>query len=394
MNDLEKLIQNLCPNGVERIRIGAFAKVQKTKNKGHISEEAYSITQRGLIPTNEFFGEKTKITSSDTSGYYLVYKDWFVYSPSRIDVGSINYLKVNGPVIVSPLDVVFSVDEEKILPLYLLTYLLSLYGMRQILDHRQGIEGTGRRTLPFAELAKVEVPLPPLPIQQRIVEILDKFTSLVSSLDSEIALRQKQYEFAGERIFCSIDQQYQWIPLGDVCEVFDGVHQTPEYVEKGIRFVSVENIDDIYGSNKYITEDAYNKYKNKPKVGDIFMTRITAGVIGQCAIVDKDEPLAYYVSLALLRPKKGISSRYLRAYLHSSTGKKELRKWIKVDATPTKINKGDINKVLILVPSFNRQLSIVRTLDTFESLLTNLKKERELRQKQYEYYREKLLTFA
>jgi type I restriction enzyme S subunit len=242
--------------------------------------------------------------------------------------------------------------------------------------------------------AKIQIPLPPLPIQQRIVEILDKFTSLVSSLDSEIALRQKQYEFAGERIFCSIDQQYQWIPLGDVCEVFDGVHQTPEYVEKGIRFVSVENIDDIYGSNKYITEDAYNKYKNKPKVGDIFMTRITAGVIGQCAIVDKDEPLAYYVSLALLRPKKGISSRYLRAYLHSSTGKKELRKWIKVDATPTKINKGDINKVLILVPSFNRQLSIVRTLDTFESLLTNLKKERELRQKQYEYYREKLLTFA
>lgn len=119
MSILEELLQELCPNGVEIEELGKIAVCQKARNKAHITEIAYSITQRGLVPTSDYFGEKTKITSSDTSGYYLVYKGWFVYSPSRIDVGSINYLRADGPVIVSPLDVVFSVDTTVIRPGFL-----------------------------------------------------------------------------------------------------------------------------------------------------------------------------------------------------------------------------------------------------------------------------------
>ena len=109
MSRLEELIRELCPDGVEWKRLEQVSQCEKTRNKHHVTENAYSITQKGLVPTKEYFGEKNQITSADTSNYYIVYKNWFVYSPSRIDVGSISYLKVVGPVIVSPIDVVFSI---------------------------------------------------------------------------------------------------------------------------------------------------------------------------------------------------------------------------------------------------------------------------------------------
>ena len=108
---------------VEWKKLGDFAMLQKTKNRKHVTENAYSITQAGLVPTKSFFKEKTNITSNDTSGYYIVEKEWFVYSPSRIDVGSISYLKDEGPVIVSPIDVVFSIDKTVCLPSFLLISL-------------------------------------------------------------------------------------------------------------------------------------------------------------------------------------------------------------------------------------------------------------------------------
>ncbi len=184
----------------ELVKLGEFASHQKEKNKNYITNDAYSITQNGLVPTKEFFKEKTHVTSSDTKGYYIVRENWFVYSPSRVDVGSISYLKVKGPVIVSPIDVVFSIDCEKCLPSYLLKYLLSHPGMRQLLKNREGVEGTGRRSLPFTAITHVQVPLPPLERQTQITQTLDHFESLISNLKTEIELRKKQYEYYREKL--------------------------------------------------------------------------------------------------------------------------------------------------------------------------------------------------
>lgn len=169
---------------------------QKTKNKDQQFNNAYSITQRGLIPTSEYFGEKTKITSSNTSNYYIVKKNWFVYSPSRIDVGSIGYHKSDEIAIVSPIDVVFSVDNKKIDNNYLLNFLLSANGMSQILFQRQGIEGTGRKNLPFDNFAKIEIPLPTIDEQKQIVYKINKFEKYINDiLIPKKKLYQKQYEY-------------------------------------------------------------------------------------------------------------------------------------------------------------------------------------------------------
>lgn len=183
--------------------------------------------------------------------------------------------------------------------------------------------------------------------------------------------------------------------LNTACGIFDGTHSTPNYKSSGVKFVSVENIANPYATNKYISYEDYNKYKVKPQIDDILMTRI--GSIGVCTVISRNEPLAYYVSLALLRPDTMVfDSKYLKYAIESLHGRKELRKRTLVNAVPIKINKDDIGKITIPVPPLPVQQEIVRILDHFTELTSELNSEltAELtaRKKQYAYYRDKLLT--
>ena len=179
--------------------------------------------------------------------------------------------------------------------------------------------------------------------------------------------------------------------LNTFCEVYDGTHQTPTYTDSGIKFVSVENINDLYNTKKYISENDFAKFKVIPQINDVMMTRI--GSIGVCSVIESNEPLAYYVSLALLRPdSKIVDSRYLKYVIESKHGRKELRKRTLVNAVPIKVNTGDIGKIKLPVPPLEVQREIVRVLDNFTFLTAELTAELTARRKQYEYYRDKLLT--
>ena len=181
--------------------------------------------------------------------------------------------------------------------------------------------------------------------------------------------------------------------LNTICNVYDGTHQTPQYTDSGIKFASVENIADPYATEKYISVSDYEKYKIKPQRNDLLMTRI--GSIGVCTVIESDEPLAYYVSLALLRPDNSIlNSRYLKYAIESLHCRKELRKRTLVNAVPIKINMGDIGKITLPVPPLPVQCEIVRILDNFAELTEGLNRELTARKKQYAYYRDKLLTFG
>lgn len=188
----------------------------------------------------------------------------------------------------------------------------------------------------------------------------------------------------------------KYYTLNTVCNVYDGTHKTPKYTDSGIKFASVENIADPYATEKYISISDYEKYKIKPQRNDLLMTRI--GSIGVCTVLENEEPLAYYVSLALLRPNNNeLNSRYLKYAIESLHCRKELRKRTLVNAVPIKINMGDIGKITLPVPPLPVQREIVRILDNFTELTEGLNRElaAELtaRKKQYEFYRDKLLTF-
>ena len=96
--------------------------------------------------------------------------------------------------------------------------------------------------------------------------------------------------------YCTNGVEFRKLNL--ICEIYDGTHTTPKYTEAGVKFASVENIRNPFESNKFISEEDYKKYKIKPRIGDVLMTRI--GSIGVCYVVESNEPLADYVSLATI----------------------------------------------------------------------------------------------
>lgn len=286
--------------------------------------------------------------------------------------------------------------QERIVSKFLAYVLRSTQIRKMFL--KKALGGTVK-SVPMKVLSNIEIPLPPIEVQTEIVRILDKFTSLEAELEAELDCRKRQYEYYRDKLL-SFDnvggQEVEWKKMSEVCEIYDGTHQTPKYQTEGIPFISVENIKDIYGSNKYISIEAYEAYKVKPKVGDVFMTRI--GSIGACAVFTKQEDVAYYVSLVLLRPNSAIlDSGFLKHLIESSIGKRELSKRTLHNAVPIKINKSDIGKVKLPIPSLEEQHRIVSILDRFESLTTSLQSglpaEIAARRQQYEHYRDKLLTF-
>ncbi|MEG0692591.1 MAG: restriction endonuclease subunit S, partial [Oscillospiraceae bacterium] len=130
----------------------------------------------------------------------------------------------------------------------------------------------------------------------------------------------------------------------------------------GIKFVSVENILNIYGSEKHISISDYAKgFKSFPEKGDVLMTRI--GDVGTSCIVETNEPIAYYVSLALFKHIT-ISSSFLNHYIKSKNFQNELNDRTLHHATPKKINKGEIGKCEVCYPICEREQQAIASVLT------------------------------
>ncbi|MDD6530005.1 MAG: restriction endonuclease subunit S [Prevotella copri] len=384
MKNLETLIQELCPDGVEFVKLGDVCKISRGKvySKKYLAEHIGEYPVYSSQTAND--GILGKIGTYDCDGKFLTWTTDGAYAGTVFyRQGKFSVTNVCGLISCS----------NPILSLKFLYYWLTIEAPKHV--H----QGMGNPKLMSNQMAKIEIPLPPIEVQTEIVRILDKFISLEAKLEAELDCRKRQYEYYRDKLL-SFDnvggQEVEWKKMSEVCEIYDGTHQTPKYQSGGIPFISVENIKDIYGSNKYISLEDYESYKIKPKVGDVFMTRI--GSIGVCAVFTKQADIAYYVSLALLRPNKEIlDSRYLKHFIESAIGRKELGKRILHNAVPIKINKSDIGKVKLLIPSLEEQHRIVSILDRFESLTTSLQSglpaEIAARRQQYEHYRDKLLTF-
>lgn len=177
--------------------------------------------------------------------------------------------------------------------------------------------------------------------------------------------------------FPEFDAPWNGAEMSSIAKVYDGTHQTPSYTDSGVKFVSVENIGDISNTEKFISEEAFKKdFKHKPRKGDILMTRITAGVIGATALVENDEPLGYYVSLAMIRPDELLNSSYLSTYINTDYFKHELHKRIIHVAFPKKINLSDIGKCLVSYPEKNEQLKISDFVGSIDAWLGNLRQQK------------------
>ena len=183
---------------------------------------------------------------------------------------------------------------------------------------------------------------------------------------------QKMFPKKGEKVpdirFDGFTDDWEQRKLGELVGIYDGVHQTPDYQDSGIMFLSVENIATLK-SEKYISEEAFERdYKVYPEKGDILMTRI--GDVGTTNVVETAEKVAFYVSLALLKPN-GIDSYFLSNAMKTNAFQKGLRERTLVTAIPQKINKDEIGKIDIFITNNDEeQKKIGAYFSNLDNLIT------------------------
>ena len=167
--------------------------------------------------------------------------------------------------------------------------------------------------------------------------------------------------------FPGFTEDWEQCELEELCNVYDGTHQTPRYTNSGVMFVSVENIKTLE-SDKYISEEDFkSEFKIFPEYGDILLTRI--GDVGSANIILDNIKRAYYVSLALLKPKD-INSLFLLALLASSSVQSEIWRRTLHIAFPKKINKNEISKVIVNKPSIPEQEKIGELIYALDRTIT------------------------
>ncbi|EGM52716.1 hypothetical protein LSGJ_00106 [Ligilactobacillus salivarius GJ-24] len=239
--------------------------------------------------------------------------------------------------------------------------------------------GSTFESINSSNIRNAQIMIPKDDEQTKIGHFLSRFDSLIALHQRKLehlqeqkkGLLQKMFPKNGETVpevrFPGFTDAWEQRKLGEVADIFDGTHQTPKYTDSGIKFVSVENIATLE-TEKYISQKAYeSEYSNKQaEKGDVLMTRI--GNIGTPKLIEKDEPLAYYVTLALLKPKN-IDSNFLVWGISSPKVQRNIWKLTLHIAFPKKINLGEINQVSISIPSINEQKKIGDFFKQLDSLI-------------------------
>ena len=250
-----------------------------------------------------------------------------------------------------------------------------------------------------ANLEQLRIPLPHIKIQEEIVKILDSFTNLIDALNEELSLRQKQFEYYREKLLTFDDNVYT-MSLGDCCVIkgrigFRG-YTIKDQVNKGEGAISLSpgNISEGIINYNQCTYISWDKYYESPEIminnGDIIFCKTAS--VGKVAVIN-DLPCEATINPQLVVLKEiNINKKYLYYYLSSNSIQNKVKSLAGVGSVPN-ISQSILNDLDISVPSSQVMKSIVEKLDAFESLISSLKEEIALRQKQYEYYREKLLTF-
>lgn len=219
------------------------------------------------------------------------------------------------------------------------------------------VASSGQPKFNKTELKRITISLPKSK-EQKCIGLYFQY------LDNLITLHQWKWYFFDKKVGNAWEQR----KLGELASIYDGVHKTPNYKDSGIMFLSVENIITLK-SKKYISEEDFERdYKVHPERGDIFMTRI--GDVGTTNVVESSEKLAFYVSLALLKPIDSYPY-FLNNAMKTNDFQMKLRKRTLVTAIPQKINKDEIGKLeLFITYNFVEQKKIGDYFRKLDQLIT------------------------
>ena len=404
MSKLEQLINELCPNGVEFKKIkNSYTRIKGTPiTAGKMKEIA---SDDGEIKI--FAGGKTVITAHEADiPNANITRVPAVLVQSRGVIDAVYYDK---PFTFKNEMWAYTADNPiKVKYLY--------YVLKNNIEHfREAASGMG--SLPQISLRVTEdfiIPLPPLPVQEEIVRILDKFTELTEELTEELTARKQQYEYYKDKLLTFEDDSVSWCELNDVIiSLNTGLNPrkffrlntedaTNYYVTireiRGGRIIPTDKTDRINDEALALCNNRSNL-----EIGDVLFSG--TGTIGETAVI-VEHPQNWNIKegvYAIKPNKKRILPKFLRYLLTATYIKTAYMKKV-AGGTVKSIPMGELKKLKIPIPypednekSLAEQQRIVDILDRFDKLCNDISEglpvEIEARQKQYEYYRDKLLTF-
>ena len=392
MSKLDELICEFCSNGVETVKIkNAFQRLKGTPITAARMKEINNL--EGEIKV--FAGGKTVITAKEK------------------DIPNANIIRVPAVLVQSRgvIDVIYydkpftfknemwaytTSDSTTVKYLF---YVLK-NNVQRFRDAASGMGSLPQISLPVTE--EFEIPLPPIEVQREIVRILDNFTELAAELTAELTARKTQYTYYRDELLAN-NYNSKIKRLEECCDsIADGDHQAPPKADSGIPFITISDIDERHEIDfnviKYVPDEYYNRLadKRRPQKGDVLYTVV--GSYGIPVYVKENKKFVFQRHIAILRPNNAVvDSRYLYHAMNGTAFHRQANLAAKGAAQKT-IGLASLAKMTVPVPPLDVQNRIVNVLDNFEKICADLNiglpAEIEARQKQYEYYRDKLLTFA
>ena len=391
MSKLDELIAELCPDGVEykeikdiaTVSIGEFVHKNKQLPNGPYPVYNGGITNTGFYDKYNRTANKIIISARGNAGYVnRVFVDFWS--------GNSCYT--------------LSVDDENVDWNYVYYALKNSENRLRGMQQKAGIPAISKK-----QIEEFVIPLPPLPVQQEIVRILDNFTELTTQLTAELKARKKQYEYYRDWLL-SQEELNKLCPdgvsykrLGEIGYFYGGLSgkSKHDFANGNAKFITYMNVYSNLAVDTEISDMVKigeNEKQNTVKHGDILFTGSseTLDECGISSVLTKETNEKLYLNsfcFGFRLIDKDLLLPDFSKYLFRS---KEIRKQIIRTAsgvTRFNVSREKMEQVIIPVPPLPVQQKIVRILDNFTELIAQLETELEARQKQYEYYRDKLLTF-
>ena len=400
MSNLDELIERLCPDGVEYKEINdCTIKVQNIKWKSYVGEDKQYIDLSSVDRERNIITETQNI-NADTApsrAQQIVMKDDIILGTTRPMLKRYCIIpeKYDGE-ICSTGFCVLRAKTDIINPRWLYHNITTKKFFAYVEKNQQG---ASYPAISDTIVKAFKLPVPPLEVQREIVRILDNFTFLTAELAAELAARQKQYEYYRDLLFLSLKAEYRFIP--EFAKTYIGLvtTMTQHYVKEGVKLLFNSSVKEnyfdfpkmVYLDNEFAEKNSSRMHK----LGDIIT--VHTGDVGTSAIIDEtlEGSLGFATIVTRIYNQEDVLPKYVSYYLNSNENKNNIYKLIKGDRN--NLNLKDFNKLRVPIPSLEQQQRIVDILDRFDALCNDISSglpaEIEMRQKQYEYYRDKLLTF-
>ena len=400
MTKIDELIRELCPDGVEYVRLGTLCSLI-TKQTGfdytkHIKARLLMEPAENAVPyiQTKFFAGKNFNYQTD---YYVpmdiveqfpkitLDEKCILFSIVGASIGNVGLFPGERKCFLGG-----AICVAKVLPQYDVDYIYYCVEAHNVQHQiRRKTKGAGQATITVEDIREFEIPLPPIEVQREIVHTLDNYTEnvvkLQNQLTAELTARKAQYAYYRDKLlqYKMPTKEYE---VGEICEVSAGGDVPKEHFskEKSEQY-KVPVISNGCGIN------AFYGYTDAARVDKPAVTVAARGTIGYAEY--RDYPYFPIIRLITLIPRddKQLNAKYLYYSLEGRHYK------VPTSGIP-QLTVPVIKKEKVSIPPLDVQNRIVNVLDNFEKICSDLNiglpAEIEARQKQYEYYRDKLLTFA